>query len=131
MTSTVHQNKPRQRRRERKPVLRLMAALLALIVWAALGFAGYWYAKEYVNTTIRDVQETNALHVQALQDRLETLSQRLEEIERALATADDTIARSSITQEELNRRITELDQQLQQLEESLKILKESSDGFSQ
>lgn len=129
MSGTRPEDNTRVSRKERRQGLRL-AVPLAVFLWIALLGGGFWLAKGYIDNSLRDIQDTNALHVQALQDKLESLSQKLEELERALETADDTIARSSITQEELNERIMELDRQLEKLEESLRILKESDDAVA-
>jgi len=127
MEPTGHEENTGGRRKERRRGVGLAVPLLVLL-WLALLAGGVWLAKGYLDNSLRDIQDTNALHVQALQDKLESLSQKLDELERALEAADDSLARSSITQEELNERILELDRQLEELEESLRILKESDDA---
>jgi septal ring factor EnvC (AmiA/AmiB activator) len=126
-TIRPEENNARRNKKEGRRGVGLAVPLLVLL-WLALVGGGVWLARDYIDNSLRDIQDTNALHVQALQDKLESLSQKLDELEMALEAADDSIARSSTTQEELNERIVELDRQLEKLEESLRILKESNDA---
>ncbi len=121
-----HHDERRPRRRTGSPGrLNPLIALLFVALWAGMVYGGYYYAKQYFDQSIQNVQQTNAVNVQMLEARLDTLSADLKEIENALRSAGLTLSNSDTTQKELNKKIEKLDKQLQELERSLKILKEA------
>ena len=113
------------RKKNRTPIF---AYILALALWGGLIFGAYYYATTYIDSSIRNVQETNALHMKGVEERLDIIQAELEVVKEALASTDQTLARTDSTREELNQRIEELDRQLEQLEESLNILRMSPDA---
>ena len=102
--------------------------MVALALWGGLIYGAYYYSTSYFESAIRNVQETNAMHMQALEERLDNIQLELTVVKEALADTDQTLARTDTTREELNQRIGELDRQLEQLEESLNILRMSPDA---
>ncbi|MBO8129493.1 MAG: hypothetical protein H0Z39_09900 [Peptococcaceae bacterium] len=117
--------RPRRKRTRPSPWTKPLSFLLVLVLWGGLVYGGCYYAKQYIDRTIQDVQQTNAMNVRAIKDRLDTLAAKIQEIEDVLQQADQTLASSGSTQKELNKKIAELDRQLQELEKSLNILKEA------
>jgi len=127
---------PRHRRKRTKKIgmIQVILSILLIVIWLAGVYAGYWYletkmaenyqqTKTLIDQSINAVQETNALRVQELEDRLAALNLDMEQIEEALANADDSLNESNETREELNSRIEQLDNQLEELRKSLEILK--------
>ncbi len=114
------------RKRRINPFWRQLGLVLgSLAIWGGLLYGAYFYATDYIDTSIRSVQESNALHVQALTERLETIQLEVEEVKETLADTDQVLARSDQTREALNKRIEELGRQLERLEESLSTLRKS------
>lgn len=105
--------------------LSILCVLLAVFIWGGLVYGGFYIARQYIDRSIQKVQQTNAMNVKALEDRLETMSGEMREIEKRLGMAGQTLSSSDSTQKELNVKIQKLDVQLQELERSLKILKEA------
>lgn len=98
---------------------------ILVALWVVLVFGGFYAAKVYFDRSIKSVQQTNAMNIQALEDRLNSLSADMKSIESALKDAGHSLSSSDSTQKELNRKIEDLDRQLRELEKSLKILKEA------
>ncbi len=130
------QKVPRHRRKKTKKIgmIQVILSILLIIFWLVGVYAGYWYietrmaknhqqTKTLIEQSINAVQETNALRVQELEDRLTALNVDMEQIEEALANADDSLNESNETREQLNNRIEQLDKQLEELRKSLEILK--------
>ncbi|MBU4515594.1 MAG: hypothetical protein KJ776_05160 [Proteobacteria bacterium] len=118
----------RRRPRTAKPWVKpLLLTILSVAVWGGLLYGAYYYATDYIDSSIRTVQETNALHVQALNERLDAIQVELEGVKDALEDADRTLASSDSTRAALSQRITELDRQLAQLQQSLNVLRKSPD----
>ncbi|MDQ7790954.1 MAG: hypothetical protein RDV00_02380 [Clostridia bacterium] len=122
-------SEPRRRKaRTAKPWVKpLLLSVLSVAVWGGLLYGAYYYATDYIDRSIRTVQETNALHMQSLNERLDAIQVELKGVKGALEDADKTLASSDSTREALSRRITELDRQLAQLEQSLNVLRKSPD----
>jgi len=109
----------------RSSIVKILIALSLVILWGGMVFGGYYFARQYVELSIRNVQKTNATSVETLGGRLDTMSAQLKDIENTLRGAGLTLSSSDSTQKELNKKIENLDRQLQELERSLKTLKEA------
>lgn len=123
-------NDSRETRKAKKPspAIKVLVVFLVVMLWGGIVCATGYYARQYIDQSIQTVQQTNAMHIRTLEDRLEVLSSDMQEIKEALQNTDQTISSSDSTQRELNNRITELDRQLQELQKSLMILKEAPDA---
>ncbi|WP_366922705.1 hypothetical protein MFMK1_003180 [Metallumcola ferriviriculae] len=129
------QTEATRRRKTKKGTWRTVAATLILsLLWGGTVYAAYTIVdrkitnnynrtQAEVSQAIKSVQETNALNIKQLEDKLSRMTAAMEEIGEALDDADDTLTQSNSSREELNKRIEDLDNQLEQLEESLEILK--------
>lgn len=117
-----------EKQRPRPPAGKVLGIALLVLLWMGLTTAGFWQAKEYVERKVREIQETNALNVQALEEQIQSLRTEMNDIEEALAKTDKTLSSTGSASEEVNKRITELDEQLRNLEKSLNILKESGNA---
>ncbi|WP_031515045.1 hypothetical protein [Desulfofalx alkaliphila] len=104
---------------------KVLPLVIAVVVWIAIVAGAGYFIKDYIDRSIQSVQQTNAMHVQTLEDRLSALGAEMEEIKYALQDTDQTLASSDSTQRVLNDKIEELDRQLKDLERSLNVLKEA------
>ncbi len=104
---------------------RLNHWFLAVVLWVGIVFGGFYLAKQYFDHAIQAVQQTNAVHVQTLEARLENLTLEVSEIQKGMKTAGRTLSSSDSTQKELNKKIEDLDRQLKDLEKSLSVLREA------
>jgi len=128
-TEGMPPDRPSRKRRRLNPFWRQLGLVAgSLAVWGGLLYGAYYYATDYIDTSIRTVQESNALHVQSLAERLDAIQLEVAEVKETLADTDQVLARSDQTREALNQRISELDRQLGRLEESLNILRKSPDA---
>lgn len=114
----------RTRQKKRSPWPTVLGISLLVLVWAGLAYGGYCYATQYVEQTVREIQETNALNVKTLEEDIQSLRQEMKAIEEALSQTDKTLSSTGSASEAVNQRITELDAQLKKLEQSLNILME-------
>lgn len=127
-----HSAQPKQR-----PVwLPSLTGFALLILWLGMVYAGYRYIdlrlardhaqmQEYIQRSIQEVRETNALNVQDLQQEIQNLEKEMQNVRQAMEKADQTISTSSsTTRQALDDKVKELDQRLKDLTQSLKILQE-------
>ena len=104
---------------------KLLLSVMLVILWGGMIYGASYYAKQYIDKSIQSVQQTNAMNVRVLEDRLSNLSAEMQEIKHALQDTDQVLSGSESTQQALNNKIDALDKQLRELERSLKILKEA------
>ncbi|HHY06726.1 MAG TPA: hypothetical protein GX532_07125 [Clostridia bacterium] len=103
----------------------LVYVLLFLLIWGGLIYAGFYFTKQYLDNAINNIQQTNAMNIQAVKDRLDSLTNEMIALKSELSSTDETLSSSSSIQGELRKKIDLLDAQLKNLEKSLKILKEA------
>lgn len=103
--------------------LRVILALVLL--WASLFAGGFWYARQYIEQIVLEIQETNALTVQDLEEKIQSLSSEMKIIKETLTRTDKTLSSTGTASEEVKKRIEEMDIQLKELEKSLSILQET------
>ncbi|MBA1334914.1 MAG: hypothetical protein HPY66_0535 [Firmicutes bacterium] len=115
----------REKRKSRKVWINIIIFLVSAGVWSAAAYYGYTYAKEYVDTAIRNVQQENALNLQGLSDRIEIMTQEISKLKESIEDADSTISSSRSVQKNIDKKLEELDERLQELQRSLNILKEA------
>ncbi len=106
----------------------LPSIILLVLLWAGLTAGGFWYAGYYIDRAARQIQEANALSVQAMEEQIISLHNEMSAIKEALDKTDATITSTGTASEEVNKRIIEMDEHLKRLEKSLDILKESSNA---
>lgn len=99
--------------------------LVFLIIWGGLIYGGFYFAKQYLDQQIANIQQTNALHIQEIKERMDSLTREMIDLKSDLSNTDKTLSSSSSIQEQLNDKIELLDKQLKNLEKSLQILKEA------
>ena len=102
-----------------------LLGLFVLGIWCGIIYGSGYYAKQYIDQSILNVQQTNAMHIKELEDRINGLSVEIKEIKDILQETDKVLEGSETTQQALNEKIEELDRQLKELEKSLQLLKEA------
>jgi septal ring factor EnvC (AmiA/AmiB activator) len=122
-TNRVGSRKDNKRRK--KIWINILLFIISAAVWTALVYYGYTYAKGYIDTSIRNVQQQNAINIQQLTGRIEQMSQEISKLQESIEDADSNISSSKSVQRRIDDRLEELDDQLRELEKSLQILKEA------
>ena len=114
-----------EKRKQTRPGPGMLGIFIMLILWAGLTYGGYYYATDYVQRTVREIQETNALNVKVLEEDIQSLREEMGAIQEALDQTDKTLSSTGSAGEAVNERISLLDDQLKKLEKSLNIMMES------
>ena len=102
--------------------------LVIVLLWGGLVFGGFYITKQHIDKAVQNVQQTNAMSVQAINESLEALSSDMKGLKEVLSSADQTISTSGSLQQELTEKIRMLEKQMEDLEASLKVLKEAPNG---
>ena len=100
-------------------------ALASIGLWGALVFFGYSYAKDYIDTSIRNVQQENSMHIKQLTEEVQALRQEIIYLNESLISTGSTLSSSTSLQDRIDERLAALDRNLKELENSLRILKEA------
>lgn len=123
----IQSNQPQTSRRKKTSSKKagFIYVLLFLLIWGGLIYAGFYFTKQYLDNTINNIQQTNAMNIQEVKERLDSLANEMIALKSELSSTDETLSSSSSIQEQLRKKIDLLDAQLKNLEKSLKILKEA------
>lgn len=126
MTNLNEPNDSAQKRLNRKNSTTSTGTKIALLfLWCSLTFSGFYIGKAYLDKTFHDIQQTNAMNIRNIEERVETLTSEVQELKSILGNTDQVISNSGNLQADLNAKIQILDQQMQDLQKSLQILKEA------
>lgn len=124
-TETTRMDARRKKQRTRKILINIALFIASAGVWCAAVYYGYTYAKDYIDTSIRNVQQQNAMNIQQLTERMEALGQEIAGLRESIEEADSTISDSTSVQRRIDRKLEDLEDQLEELERALEILKEA------
>ncbi len=114
-----------KRRNTRSRWKEFLCIFLLLLVWGGLVYGGFYIARQYLDKSINNMQQTNAMNMQEVNERLDSLNLELNNLRKEISNTDKTLSSSGSIQVELNQKIEVLDKQLKNLEKSLNILKEA------
>ncbi|PKM89823.1 MAG: hypothetical protein CVU87_04215 [Firmicutes bacterium HGW-Firmicutes-12] len=109
----------------RKTRNNFLGGVFIFILWCGLVFSGFYVARHYIDQAIQKVQQTNAMNVQAINERLDILTADMKSLENAVGSTGQTISSSGSVQQEILARMAQFEQQIQELKSSLNILKEA------
>ena len=124
-TETTRMDARRKKQRTRKILINIVLFIVSAGVWCAAVYYGYTYAKDYIDTSIRNVQQQNAMNIQQLTERMEALGQEISGLRESIEDADSTISDSTSVQRRIDEKLEDLEDQLGELERALEILKEA------
>ena len=120
-----HKEKAKRRRIIERGIMYVLLIVLCGVAWWQITLKGYELAKSYIDKSVQDVRQENAVGVQELQGRIDVLGQEMEQLRESLDSAGSSISNSATVQERIDERLSNLDKQLKDLEQSLKVLKEA------
>lgn len=126
--SGVHRKHTAKSKRNRmivRALLYILIAVLCGLAWWQITLRGYEMAKGYIDQSVQEVRQENAVNVQELQGRIDVLGQEMTQLRESLDSAGSSISNSATVQQRIDERLGNLDKQLKELEKSLKILKEA------
>ncbi len=118
----------RRKRKDKSIWKNVVIFTMCVILWSTIVYYGYTYAKSYVDTSIRNVQQENAINIQELGEHIDQVKQEISSLRENIKNTDSTISSSTVVQERIDEKLENLDLQLKNLEKSLKILKEAPNG---
>ncbi|MDD2574250.1 MAG: hypothetical protein WCS98_06780 [Bacillota bacterium] len=124
-TDTTRMDAKKKKSKAKKILINIAVFIVSAGVWCAAAYYGYIYAKDYIDTSIRNVQQQNAMNIQQLTERMEALSQEIAGLREHIEEADSTISSSTSVQRRIDDKLEDLEDQLEDLERALDILKEA------
>jgi DNA repair exonuclease SbcCD ATPase subunit len=115
----------KKNQKNKKIFINIVIFILSAGVWYAAAYYGYTYAKDYIDTSIRNVQQENAVNIQQLTERMEMLGHEITGLRERIEETDSTLSSSTSVQRRIDRQLGDLEDQLEELERALQILKEA------
>src|SRR5690606_19426435 len=64
--------------------------LLFLFIWGGLVYGGFYFTKQYLDQAINNIQQTNAMNIQELKERMESLTNEMIALKGELSNTDQT-----------------------------------------
>lgn len=124
-TDSTRMDAKRKKQRTKKIIVNMVIFVISAGIWCAAAYYGYTYAKDYIDTSIRNVQQENAINIQQLTERMEMLGHEITALKDRIEEADSTISSSTSVQRRIDRQLEDLEDQLDELERALQVLKEA------
>lgn len=125
----------RKKKKGKKILLNIFLTIICIGLWSGIVYYGYVYAKDYIDTSINNVMQNNALEVKQLREEVKIVSsdinrlqEEIRDLKREVRDADSTLSDSNDIQENIEERLKYLDDKLIKLQESLRILEEAPNG---
>lgn len=118
----------RQVSRREKNTKAGISIFLMILLWIGLVGGGFYAGKTYLDRSIQEIKQTNAMNVQVLSERIESLNTQILDLQKLIGNTDAALSSSGSIQMQLNNKIDMLTQQMGALEASLKVLKEAPNG---
>jgi len=115
----------KRKQRIKKILINIIIFVISAGVWSAGAYYGYIYAKDYIDTSIKNVQQENAMNIQRLTESMEMLGQEITGLRENIEEADSTLSSSTSVQRRIDNKLEDLDDQMKELERALQILKEA------
>jgi len=114
-----------KRKKSRNVLINILIFMISVGVWGGIVYYGYGYAKNYIDISINNVRQENAMNIQGLSDQVKLLSNEIKELSNSLDDTDSTISNTTDVQNKIDNKLEELDDRLKELQKSLDILKEA------
>ncbi|CAH2213440.1 hypothetical protein [Tepidibacter aestuarii] len=114
-----------KRKKSRNVLINILIFMISIGLWGGIVYYGYGYAKNYIDTSINNVRQENAMNIQGLSDQVKLLSNEIKELSDSLDDTDSTISNTTDVQNKIDNKLEELDDRLKELQKSLDILKEA------
>lgn len=117
--------KKKDRRKNSNKIFKILLAVLCIVIWVSVVYFGYTTAKSYIDTSIKNVQQQNAMNLDNVNEQILQLKNEIKELRLSMDETDDSLSDTSSLQEDIDDQLDELDERLDDLEKSLKILQEA------
>lgn len=130
MEEIIYDEKETKRNRRRKKkgssiILKIVIVLISIAVWGGIVYHGYTTAKAYIDTSIQNVQQQNALKLDEINEEILLLKNEITVLQEIVAATDSSLSDTGSLQRNIDIKLEALDERLKDLERSLKILKEA------
>lgn len=106
-------------------LINIFVFIISAAVWCSVVYYGYTYAKDYIDTAIKNVQQQNAVNIQQLNERIDLMTKEINGLREAIEDADSSLSYSTKVQRRIDGKLKELDARLKELKNSLEVLKEA------
>ena len=117
---------PDKNRKKLKSNIIIFSLLIAL--WLGIVYSAYIYAKNYLDTAIKNIRQDNAMNITEIREDITILSTEIKNLRTSMEDTGMVISGTSDVQSRIDEKLLNLENQLQELEKSLEILKEAPDA---
>jgi len=134
MEDTLYREKYDKRKKRNKNSgtsiwIKVLLFIISLGIWCGIVYYGFIYAKEYIDTSINNVQQSNIMAVEQLKEEVKIVNSEInrlrieiQDLKEEVRDTDSTLDNTNSIQEDIDKRLKYLDEKLIELQESLRIL---------
>lgn len=123
--STYRKRRKKNKNALGKRKLKIFLVVLSICIWGGVVYYGYTAAKSYIDTSINNVQQQNAMNLSEINEQVVQLKNEISELRISIEDTDSSISSTGTLQENIDKQLSALDTRLKELEKSLKILQEA------
>ncbi len=128
----IDDKEPNERRTKRKAktvfkrrVINVVVFFICVSIWGGVVYYGYTNAKAYIDTSIQNVQQQNAMNLSDINEQILLLNNEILELRTSIDNTGSSLSDTGSLQKSIDRQLDALEDRLRELEKSLKILQEA------
>lgn len=125
----TEQRPPRRKIKKNKTTrqarIKILVWVLSIAVWLGIVYYGTTMAKDYIDVSIKNVEQANAIGLKDINEQVLELKAEIIALRDSIKDTDNSLSSTGQLQESIDEQLTALNSRLEELEASLKLLKEA------
>lgn len=121
----MSKRKGKNRKSVHKKDSRMVIVVLIILVWLGCVVYGTMKAKDYIDVSIKNVEQANAINLKAIHEQVLDLKAEIIALRQSIEATDSSLSSTGQLQQSIDVQLSALNNRLEELEASLKILKEA------
>ena len=122
---TSERRSKRKAKTVKKRAINVVIFLICISLWGGVVYYGYINAKSYIDTSIQNVQQQNAMNLSDINEQILLLQNEISELRGSIENTGISLSDTGSLQKSIDRQLDALDDRLRELEKSLKVLQEA------
>lgn len=121
----MSKRKSKNRKSVHKKDSKMVIVVLIILVWLGCVVYGTMKAKDYIDVSIKNVEQANAINLKAIHEQVLDLKAEIIALRQSIEATDSSLSSTGQLQQSIDVQLSALNNRLEELEASLKILKEA------
>lgn len=118
LTEERRVRKPRAKKVGNNITLKIILIILSIAVWSGIVYYGFTTAKAYVDTSIKNVQQQNAVNLSEISNQTTQLNNEIKALRESIENTDNSLTSTGSLQKSIDKQLSALDKRLKELEKT-------------